>query len=88
MEAIWDLLEKPVEASEPVVCLDERPVQLLDKIRSVVSYKPGRITKRDSEYRRCRTVNVFAIHALFIEDHLCAGTQNRSGPAFARMVSV
>lgn len=66
MESILNLLEKPVNESEPVICLDERPVQLLDEVRPVISHK----RKRDSEYRRCGTANVFAIHAPLAGDHL------------------
>jgi transposase len=86
MEDILDLLEKPLDIANPVVCLDERPVQLLDDIRSVISYKPGRIAKRDSEYKRCGTANIFAIHAPFSGDHLCVATKNRKGTAFAKMM--
>lgn len=86
METILDLLEKAVESSEPIVCLDERPVQLQDEIRPSNPHKPGKIKKRDSEYRRCGTANIFAIHAPFIGDHLCVATRNRKGPEFARMI--
>ena len=55
----------------PVVCMDEKPVQLLDEIRERVTAKPLRndpetglpkpaaIEKIDSEYVRCGTASIF-----------------------------
>ena len=34
MEDLLQLYEKPRDLAEPVVCLDERPVQLLDDVRA------------------------------------------------------
>lgn len=87
MEAILDLLEKPLSRAEPIVCLDERPVQLHAEIRTPIAGAPGRIRKRDGEYRRCGTANVFAIIAPKVGDHLTKATANRKGPEFARMLN-
>lgn len=86
MEYILNLLKKPVNDAEPIICLDERPVQLLDEVRPVISYKPGSLKKRDSEYRRCGTANVYAIHAPLVGHHLCVATRNRKGTEFAKMM--
>jgi hypothetical protein len=59
MEDVLDQYEKPLSSSEPVVCLDEQPHQLLDHSRSPVSARPGQPAKQDYEYRRCGTCNVF-----------------------------
>lgn len=87
MEAILDLLEKPPKKPEPVVCLDERPVQLHAEVRTPIPGAPGRIRKRDGEYRRCGTANVFAIVAPRTGDHLTIATANRKGAEFARMMN-
>lgn len=84
MEDILDLLELPVNPREPVVCLDERPVQLHREIRTPSPARPGRIAHRDSEYRRCGTANVFAITALKQGVHMTYATHDRKGAAFAR----
>jgi hypothetical protein len=59
MEDVLDQYEKPLSTSEPVVCLDEQPHQLLDHSRSPVSARPGQPAKQDYEYRRCGTCSVF-----------------------------
>ena len=86
MENILDLLGKPICRSEPVVCLDERPVQLHAEIRQPLPVARGRIRKRDSEYRRRGTANVFAIVAPLEGHHLTMATRNRKSKEFAKML--
>lgn len=43
------------------MCLDERPVVLREDARREVPMKPGRLARRDYEYVRCGTANVFCI---------------------------
>jgi hypothetical protein len=59
MEDVLALYEKPYDASEPVVCLDEKPVSLHRDVRPAIPAKPGSPAKRDNEYQRCGTANVF-----------------------------
>src|SRR5262249_47375784 len=44
---------------EPVVCLDEKPITLHADVRPASSAAPGREARRDNEYERCGTANVF-----------------------------
>lgn len=59
MEDVLNLYEKPYNCREPVICLDEKPVQLLKDVREPITEKPGKIRKRDYEYVRAGTANVF-----------------------------
>ena len=61
MEDVLAIYQKPLDASEPVVCLTRSRFSLHDDVRSPVPAKPGAIAKRDSEYKRCGTANVFAV---------------------------
>ncbi len=83
MENVLDLLAKPVNEREPVVALDERPVQLLDSARPGTPMAPGRVARRDYEYVRNATANVFCIVAPKIGGHLTHATRNRKAPRFA-----
>jgi len=88
MEDVLDLYEKPYKASEPVICLDEKPIQLLDSIRIDHSpIRPGKITKIDYEYRRCGTANVFCGIEPKTGKHFNSPTQNRKSPEFAKMIA-
>ena len=61
MEDVLATYEKPYTAAEPVVCLDEKPVTLHADIRPPIPAAPGRMAKRDNEYKRCGTANVFCV---------------------------
>lgn len=83
MENVLDLLAKPANEREPVVALDERPVQLLDSARPGAPMAPGRIARQDYEYVRKGTANVFCIVAPKVGAHLTHATRNRKAPRFA-----
>ncbi len=59
MEAVLEVYQRPEDARFPVVAMDERPVQLLEDIRSPVPVKPGRIARIDYEYKRIDVVSAF-----------------------------
>lgn len=59
MEAVLEVYQRPEDARFPVVAMDERPVQLLKDLRSPVPPKPGRIARRDYEYKRIAVVSAF-----------------------------
>ena len=59
MEEVLAVYEKPLSEKEPVVCVDEKPVVLHREVRPPVAMKPGRVARRDSEYERRGTANVF-----------------------------
>ena len=86
MEDVLDTLAKPVDEHEPVVALDERPVQLLDSARPDTPMAPGQIARRDYEYVRHGTANIFCIVAPKIGGHLTHATRDRKAPRFADAV--
>jgi len=59
MEDVLDVYERPYDPLKPVVCLDEKPVALIDDTRERVASKPGAPAKVDYEYERDGSVNVF-----------------------------
>ena len=83
MEDVLDTLAKPLDPDEPVVALDERPVQLHESARPEVPMAPGRPMRRDYEYVRSGTANVFCIVEPKAGRHLTHATTNRKAPRFA-----
>jgi len=83
MEDVLAVYEKPLSQAEPVVCVDEKPVCLHHEVRSPVPMKPGRVAKRDAEYKRCGTANVFCGVEPKAGKHFTKVTPNRSSPQFA-----
>lgn len=59
MEDVLALYEKPLSREEPVVCVDEKSVSLHKEVREPIPLQQGRVGRRDSEYKRCGTANVF-----------------------------
>jgi hypothetical protein len=83
MEDVLKIYEKPLSEREPVVCVDEKPVVLHADIRPPRPMRPGRIARRDCEYQRCGTANVFCGVQPKAGRHFTKPTANRSSPQFA-----
>ncbi|MCI9487623.1 MAG: HTH domain-containing protein [Lachnospiraceae bacterium] len=60
MEDILDIYEMPYNPAVPVVCLGEKPYQLLGEFREPLPMRPGDTRKVDSEYVRNGTCSIFA----------------------------
>lgn len=86
MEDVLGLYEKPYDPCEPVVCLDEKPVTLHADVRPPQAARPGVTAKRDSEYKRCGTANVFCGVEPKAGRHFTYPTTKRSGAEFARVL--
>ena len=59
MEDILDVYESPYDPRLPVVCMDEKPYQLLGEVREPLPMRSGDTQKMDSEYTRNGTVSIF-----------------------------
>jgi DDE superfamily endonuclease len=59
MEDVLAVYARPYDPARPVVCMDEKPYQLLDHARAPIPAAPGRDRKEDSEYVRCGTCSIF-----------------------------
>ncbi len=63
MEDVLDIYEKPRDPNHPLVCMDEKPYQLLGEARSPLPMRPGDTVKIDSEYVRTGTCSIFVFTA-------------------------
>jgi transposase len=61
MEDLLDLYAEPYDPHAPVVCLDERPVQLLSDVADSLPTQPGYKRRYDYEYHREGSCNVFMV---------------------------
>lgn len=61
MEDVIDVYERPYCQERPVVCLDEKPYQLLGDVRNPLPVRPGQNMKEDAEYKRNGTCSIFAV---------------------------
>ena len=79
MEDVLDVYEMPYNPSIPVVCMDEKPYQLLGEVRDSWAMRPGDDKKVDSEYMRNGTCSIFAfieplggMHHVSVREHRTA----------------
>ena len=61
MEDVLDLYEEEYDPRYPTVCLDEKPVVLHEQTRPDLPLAPGRPERRDYEYVRRGTANLFVV---------------------------
>ena len=78
MEDVLDVYELPYNPQIPVVCMDEKPYQLLGEAREPLPMRPGDERKIDSEYVRNGTCSIF----VFSEP--LGGVRHVTRPKFAR----
>ena len=84
MEHLLELLAEPYDPKRPVVCFDEKPLQLLSDRREPRLVRPGQPLLRDHEYKREGTANVFmAVEPLAGWRHVVV-TEQRTRLDFAR----
>jgi hypothetical protein len=87
MEDILALYDREYNNKEPVVCLDEKPVQLLENLRKPKnSTTYPKIKKRDHQYRRKGTANVFCGVEPLSGCYFNFVTKNKKGPQFAKVM--
>ncbi len=79
MEDVLDVYEMPYNPAIPVVCMDEKPYQLLGEAREPFPMRPGDAKKTDCEYVRNGTVSIFAFveplggkHHVSVREHRTA----------------
>ena len=87
MEDVLETYEKPYNPDEPVVCFDEKPVTLHADVHVPLPAKPGREARRDNEYERRGTANVFCAVEPKAGMHFTFATPDRSGFEFAQAVA-
>jgi DDE superfamily endonuclease len=59
MEDVLEVYHRPYDPAVPVVCMDEKPYQLLGHARDPIPTRPGHDLKQDSEYVRHGTCSIF-----------------------------
>lgn len=88
MEDILEVYERPADPQKPVVCLDEKPIQLIEDVRPPSGLLPGLCQRVDYEYKRNGTCNLFCAVEPKRGKYFTAVTSQRTGEDFARFLAV
>lgn len=59
MEDVLRVYKKQYDPKRPLICLDEKQMQLVGDLRKPIPAKPGKIAKQDYEYERKGTCSIF-----------------------------
>jgi hypothetical protein len=87
MEDILELYAKPYDTHEPVLCFDEKSKQLLKDTRPVKHTKEGKPRRRDYEYERNGTRNIFVTVEPKGGHREVTVTEQRQKPDFAKEIT-
>lgn len=88
MEDVLEVYTRPYDEDFPVVCMDEKPYQLLDEVRNPIPMKPGDVKKLDNEYKRNGTCSIFVFTEPLVGwRHTCA-RERRTKKDWAEQVRV
>ena len=61
MEDVLSVYTRPADPKRPLICMDEKPLQLLGEAWSPLPLLPGQPVKEDYEYQRNGTTNLFML---------------------------
>lgn len=87
MEDILDVYARPYDEKTPVVCVDEKPVALIGDTRErILPKNSGDILKKDYEYVRDGSVNVFCAVEPKAGKYINTVTERRCGGDFAKFI--
>ena len=59
MEEVLETYEQPYDPEQPVVCMDEQPVQLIKETRKPIEATSSHPRRVDYEYERAGTASIF-----------------------------
>jgi hypothetical protein len=86
MEDILDVYALPYNENCPVICLDEKPYQLLDERREPIPMRQGKPMRIDNEYERMGTCSIFVMCEPLKGWHHANARERRTAVDFAHEV--
>ena len=88
MYDVLDLYEEDYDPKRPIVCLDEKPKQLLRDKRKSIPMKPGCSERYDYEYIRNGTANIFVAVEFKAGKRVTQVTKRRTRVDFAEFMKI
>ena len=59
MEDVLEVYHTPYEQNYPMICMDEKPIQMVRQTRQSIPMKPGAVERCDYQYDRAGVANAF-----------------------------
>nr|WP_246281464.1 IS630 family transposase [Saccharibacillus qingshengii] len=86
MEDVLDVYARAYNAECPVICMDEKPMQLLHEVREPLPMEPGKPERYDNEYKRNGTCSLFVFTEPLVGWRQMSARPRRTGIDFAEEV--
>lgn len=87
MEDVLKVYERPPVPGEPVICMDEKPIQLLKNITATSRIpEPGKVLVKDYEYKRKGTAVAFCAIEPKRGKHMISVSKHRKAVDFAEFL--
>ena len=87
MEDILTLYAKEYNKAEPTICLDEKPIQLLEDLHELKISSKNKIKKRDHQYKRKGTANTFVCVEPLTGNYYLYVTKNKKRFEFGKVMN-
>jgi len=87
MENVLDTYALEYDSNIPVICVDEKPYQLLADTFSSLPAQPGRVKREDYEYIRKGTCNFFIVFEPLTQTRHLKVTNQRTAIDFAHFMN-
>ena len=88
MYDVLNLYEEDYDPKRPLICLDEKPKQLIEDKRKPIPMKPGSPEKYDYEYIRNGTANIFVAVEFKAGKRVTQVTKSRTMVDFAQFMKL
>jgi len=88
MYNVLDIYEEDYDPKNPVICIDEKPKQLLADKKMPIPMKPGSSEKYDYEYVRNGTANIFVAVEFKAGKRITQVTERRTMKDFAQFTKI
>jgi hypothetical protein len=86
MEDVLDLYEEEPDEKHPLVCLDEKPYQLIEDTREPLPLEPGEPKREDYTYQRNGTCNLFVMYSPQLDCRHVKVTEHRTAKDYAEIL--
>ncbi len=80
------MYKRPYSTSNPVICMDESPKQLIKEMRIPLEMKSGREARVDYEYERCGVCNIFMACEPLVGKRFVEITQRKTKKDWANFI--
>ena len=87
MEDLLHLYSLPYDQKRPVICFDEKPVQLLGEVVAPLAMKTGTVRREDYEYERGGTANLLVAFEPLTGRRLVETSKQRTKADYCRFQS-